>query len=88
MDTIQIRIDAKTKKAAKKIFADLGMDLSTGMKVYLARVVKDKGIPFRVRTENGFTPAQEARMLRETEWAKKHGKRYTDAREMLDDILK
>jgi DNA-damage-inducible protein J len=88
MDTIQIRVDAKTKKLAKKIFADLGMDLSTGMKVYLAQVIRGKRIPFEIRTVNGFTPAQEARMIRETEWEKRHGKGYSSAEEAFADILK
>lgn len=86
MDTIQIRIDAKVKRAAKKLFADMGMDLSTGIKLYLAQALKEKGLSFQPRTVNGFTPAQEARMLRETEWAEKHGKRYNSAEELLADI--
>ena len=88
MSTIQVRIDQKTKKAAKKVFADMGLDLSSGVKVYLNRVVKDKGIPFVVRTENGYTPEQEQQLIKETEWAKKHGKRYKTAKEAIRDILK
>ena len=88
MDTIQIRIDPKTKRAVKKLFAEMGMDLSTGIKLYFAQALKEKGLPFQPRTVNGFTPAQEARMLRETEWAKKHGKSYASAEEAFADILK
>ncbi len=88
MDTIQIRVDAKTKKAAKKLFAEMGMDLSTGIKLYLAQALQEKGLPFQPRTVNGFTLAKEARMIRETEWAEKYGKRYNSAKELLDDVLK
>ena len=86
MDTIQIRIDTKTKRAAKKLFAEMGMDLSTGIKLYLAQALKEKGLPFQPRTVNGFTRAGEARMLRETAWAEKRGKRYDSAEELLADI--
>jgi len=86
MDTIQIRIDQKSKKAAKKVFADLGMDLSTGLKVYLTRVIKEKAIPFKLRTVNGFTLEQEAEIIRETEYAKKYGKRYHSVEEMMADL--
>lgn len=88
MDTIQIRVDAKTKKSVKKIFADMGMDMSTGVKLYFAQVMREKGLPFQPRTVNGFTPAQEARMLRETAWAEKYGKSYESGEEALADILK
>ena len=70
------------------MFKDLGIDMSSGIKLYLAQVAHDKAIPFKPRrTVNGFTPAQEARMIRETEYAKKHGKRYSSAEEMLADIM-
>jgi len=84
MTTIQIRIDEDTKKRAKKIFSKMGLDISAGIKVYLNRVIKDESIPFVVRTENGYTPGEERQMIRETEWAEKHGKRYTS----VDAIMK
>lgn len=87
MTTIQIRIDEKTKKKAKKVFGDMGLDISTGIKVYLNRVVKDERIPFVLQTENGYTPKQERQMIRETEWAEKHGKRYTSVNEIMKEFF-
>lgn len=46
--TIQIRIDQKTKKQAKKIFDNLGIDISSGIKIYLNQVIKNNSIPFSV----------------------------------------
>lgn len=86
MDTIQVRVPSKTKKAAQKVFADLGIDMSSGVNLYLTQVVKTKGIPFQPRTENGYTPAQEAAMLRESAYALKHGKRYNSVEEMWADL--
>lgn len=48
--TYSIRLDTETHSAAQKIFNDLGMDFSTGIKVYLKQVIKDKGIPFPLTT--------------------------------------
>ncbi|KKU19022.1 MAG: hypothetical protein UX30_C0020G0001, partial [Candidatus Saccharibacteria bacterium GW2011_GWA2_46_10] len=34
-DTLQIRIDAKTKKASRKILEELGLDMSSAVKLFL-----------------------------------------------------
>lgn len=73
---INVRTDVSTKREAQRVFKRMGFDLSTGVNMYLYRIVQDKAMPFTPRTVNGFTPEQEARMLRETEYAEKHGKRY------------
>lgn len=86
--TLQIRISAKDKADAQKILKKMGMDLSTGIKTFIRQVVIDKGLPFRPRTENGFTPEFEARMIKETEWAEKHGKRYNSAEEAMTALRK
>ena len=88
MTTIQIRIDEKTKAGAKKVFKKMGLDVSSGIKLYLARVAQDKSVPFVLRTENGYTPEQERQMIRETEYAEKHGKRYTSVKEAMKNIFK
>jgi addiction module RelB/DinJ family antitoxin len=86
--TLQIRISAKDKADAQKILKKMGMDLSTGIKTFIRQVVIDKGLPFRPRTENGFAPEFEARMIKETEWAEKHGKRYNSAEEAMASLRK
>ena len=65
----------------------MGLDMSSGVKLYLARIVQDKTVPFVVRTENGYTPEQERQMIRETEYAEKHGKRYDDIDELMRDVF-
>lgn len=85
--TIQVRTDAKLKKNAQKVLDQLGLDLSSAINVYLRQIVITGSIPFEIRTVNGFTPAQERRMLREAEEAIKHGKRYSSSEDMHRDIL-
>lgn len=46
-----ITIDAEVKKQAQKLFADLGMDLSTAINVFLKRALLEQGIPFDVSRE-------------------------------------
>lgn len=85
--TIQIRVDSKMKKDADKTFRDMGLDMSSGVKLFLHQVVRSGSIPFSIRTENGFTPEQERLMIAETKSALAHSKRYKNAREMTVDIL-
>lgn len=87
MTTIQIRVDERTKRKARRVFEKMGLDVSSGIKLYLARVAQDEAIPFALRTENGYVPGEEQRLIAEAKKAAKHGKRYGSATEALDDIL-
>lgn len=74
--TINVRTDTATKRSAQAVFKKMGLDLSTGVNMYLSLVAQDKAMPFTPRTVNGFTPEQEAQMLRELAYAEKYGKGY------------
>jgi len=63
MTTIQIRIDDKTKREAKKILDKIGVDMSSAIKMYLRQVAIQKGIPFPLVTKNGFTIQRENEIL-------------------------
>ncbi|QQR55627.1 type II toxin-antitoxin system RelB/DinJ family antitoxin [Candidatus Peregrinibacteria bacterium] len=71
MSTIQVRIDPKTKKQAKKILDKVGLDMSSAIKIYLTQVVISQGIPFPILTENGLTLQQEREILKASEEAKR-----------------
>jgi len=86
--TLQIRINKKTKEKAKKIFNDLGLDMSSGINLFLSQVVNTESIPFEPRTENGFTLKREKEMIKEAKYTLKYGKRYTDVNKMFKDLLK
>lgn len=64
MTTIQIRIDEKTKKDSKKVLRDLGIDMSSAIKIYLKQIVITRGIPLKLVTENGLTVEEEKRILK------------------------
>lgn len=65
-NTVQLRIDSKTKRAVSNIFHSLGLDLSAGVKIYFQQVLNFRGIPFPLITENGYTFEEEKRLLRES----------------------
>ncbi|MCA9361857.1 type II toxin-antitoxin system RelB/DinJ family antitoxin [Candidatus Kaiserbacteria bacterium] len=85
-ETIQIRIDAKTKREARKTLEELGLDMSSAVKLFLTNVVNRKGIPFDLKTENGYTLAQEQALLTETEAAKKSGKQFDNLDDLFADL--
>ena len=43
---VQVRVDTDLKEQAAKIFEELGIDLSTAIRMFLKRSVLDNGIPF------------------------------------------
>jgi DNA-damage-inducible protein J len=87
-NTIQIRIDTKTKKAARKTLDELGIDMSSAVKLFLTNVVNCKGIPLDLRTENGFTLAQEQALVTETELAKSSTRRFATVDALMKDLEK
>ena len=48
MTTIQIRIDEKTKNEAGKIFNNLGIDMTTAIKLFLKQASIKKALPFPI----------------------------------------
>jgi len=85
-DTIQIRIDKKTKEAAKKTLNEVGLDMSSAVKLFLTNVINQKGIPLDLRTANGFTLMQEQALISETESAKKTSKRFATVDALMKDL--
>ncbi|XKM14025.1 type II toxin-antitoxin system RelB/DinJ family antitoxin [Orbaceae bacterium ac157xtp] len=47
MANLQIRVDEKLKNDAQQVANDLGMDLTTAVRVFLKQMVNTQGFPFR-----------------------------------------
>lgn len=88
--TIQIRIDSATKAKAQKAFKNMGLDLSSGMKYLLSRATKADSLNYicDFGYMHKYTHEKAREMRKEITFAKKHGKRFTNAKEMINDILK
>ena len=50
--TIQLRVDDFLKSAADELFASLGLDTSTAIRMFLTMAVETGGIPFEVKNPN------------------------------------
>ncbi|GAX07112.1 RelB/DinJ family addiction module antitoxin [Secundilactobacillus pentosiphilus] len=42
---LSIRVDKSTKEEAQKIYAELGLDLSTAINIFLTQTVRTKSLP-------------------------------------------
>ena len=86
--TANISIDSDIKAKAQALFAELGMDLSTAINVFLRQAIRENAIPFAVTSDvpNEITLAA----MRETEEMHKHPenyKGYQDVDQMMEELL-
>ncbi len=70
-----ITIDAEVKKQAQELFADLGMDLSTAINIYLKKALAEQGIPFEV--SRGVPNKDPAAAMEEVKKMEEHPEKYT-----------
>lgn len=83
-----INLDADLKRAAQDLFKDLGMDLTTGVTVFLRQAVREQGIPFHVGRD--IPTPETLAAVQEYEEIKAHPekyKRYANFEEALEDVL-
>ena len=86
-EQLQIRIDATTKKEVKKILDNLGLDMSSAVKLFFRQVINTKNIPFEIRGENGLT-LRNSEILRESIInAKNSGKSFKNGAELISEAL-
>lgn len=81
MHNIEIKADDKIVKEASEIFEALGLNLATGIEIYLRKVIDKKGIPFEVSLEVLETDTS-------LESLKKHRSESFDSLETLIDEVK
>jgi DNA-damage-inducible protein J len=87
-EQIQIRIDAKTKREAKKVFDSLGMDMSSAVKLFFRQAIIAQNFPCELRDENGMTLANAA-ILREASIEGGMSKKtFSDGTSLIKDALK
>ena len=82
----QVRIDENLKKQASELFAQLGMDMSSAMNIFLRQCVLRGGLPFSVEL-----PQYKPEVIEAMEEAKRisknpDAKRYNNFSEALEDI--
>jgi len=85
-EQIQVRIDSKTKNEAKKILDDLGMDMSSAIKIFFHQIINTKNFPCELRDENGFT-LRNSEVLRESIVSAKNGKSFNRGLDLINDAI-
>ena len=82
---VSIRLDTQLKKQAEELFADLGLNMTVAMTMFLRQAVRKQGIPFDIsRIPNAETIAamQEAEKIARDP----NVKGYTDLDELFRDL--
>ena len=81
--TIQIRVDDVLKNSADKLFASLGLDTSTAVRIFLTIAIETGGLPFEVKR-----PDYSLQQAMEDVLNKKNlSKPYKTAREAVNAML-
>jgi DNA-damage-inducible protein J len=60
---LSIRVDEKIKNQANEVFRKLGMNMSTGITLYLTQVAARQGIPFPLTLEHAAEISKKADLL-------------------------
>ncbi|MBR6756619.1 MAG: type II toxin-antitoxin system RelB/DinJ family antitoxin [Peptococcaceae bacterium] len=86
---MNIRMDKEVKEQAQQIFAQLGMDMTTAVNVFLRQTIRYNGFPFELRLD--IPNAETMAAIQEVQQMKQDpslGKSYTDVEEMMKELLK
>jgi addiction module RelB/DinJ family antitoxin len=90
-ETINIKVDSKLKREARRVAEGIGLTLSSVLKAYLVQIIRDKEVRFSLSAEK--EPSEELiNMIREAEEDFKKGKTKSfaasrDALKHIDAII-
>lgn len=84
----QIRIDEDLKKQAMELFAQLGLDMSSAMNIFLRQCVLRNGLPFSVELPQAQYKPEVLSAMEEAKKISRDSstKRYSSFSEALEDI--
>lgn len=85
---INVRVDSDLKQSAEALFADLGLNMSTAITMFLKSAVSHDGIPFDVKRT--MPNAETRAALAEYNEMKKNPsgyKRYSSFSALMDEVL-
>ena len=83
-----LSLDADLKRSSQELFADLGMDLTTAVTIFLKQCLRVQGLPFAVTRETPNAETVEA--MNEYYLIKANPeqyKRYSSFKEAMDEVL-
>jgi DNA-damage-inducible protein J len=84
---MSIRMDTELKKQADAMFADMGLNMTTAMNMFLRQVVRQGRIPFEIATD--IPNAETVAAIKEMDdmlSGKIPAKRYSSTKELFEDL--
>ncbi len=82
--TMNIRVDSEVKNSAKKVFSELGLDLTTAVNIFLRQSIRENGIPFDLRLN---IPNEETKKaIKESEQGIGMSKSFKTAKDLFNDL--
>ncbi len=81
---LNIRVDEDLKRQAEAIFAELGINMSTAMNMFLRYSVRYGGIPFELRLEKPNTETLAA--IDDVNNNRNMSKTFDNVSDLLDDL--
>ena len=58
MKTLQVRLPNELREEADHVLEEIGMDMSTAIRVYLKKIVQSRSIPFSLEAPGSVTVAE------------------------------
>lgn len=81
---MNIRMDSNIKKQAQQIFADLGLDMSTAVNLFLRKAIRENGIPFDLKLD---TPNEETlKAIEDVNNGRNLSKVFSSVEELMEDL--
>jgi DNA-damage-inducible protein J len=86
ISSVSFRIDTEIKNQADKLFAELGLNMTTAFNIFLRQSIRENRIPFDI-TLNTPNPVTVAALLEAEQIASDpNTKRYSDIEEALREL--
>ncbi|WP_135551859.1 type II toxin-antitoxin system RelB/DinJ family antitoxin [Paenibacillus cymbidii] len=87
---INIRMDEELKKEAESLFADLGLNMTTAVNIFVRQSVRQGGIPFEITTQtdafyNPYNLKRIKQSIQQMEQGKMIAKTMNDLVQMADE---
>ena len=84
---LQVRVSRQRKEEARRVLEKVGLNLSSGVNLFLEHIVVNKGVPFVSATSAGLKLKRWKQYQRDLAWTRKHGKRYSSVDELMRDLV-
>ena len=83
---VSVRMDKELKRQCEVLYAELGMNLTTAINVFLRQSLRAGGFPFEVRLETPNRETLAAMLETERIAGDPSVKRYSDVEEALEEL--